>query len=207
MQLQTSGHWTPCCIPQQNSPFPLHMLAQDIPFALQAARAQFQTKRPAAAAQPAPAAENEMEDLFFSQPADLPGSPADSNSTSSSDSSTSSDSNSSAEEGQSNAVASAPPAPFHPLPVPAVAMARQTQAPPGQQPQRSQAVQGAVAPGLQKKQQTLPPVRMSPGNRGGSQDEGMADGQLFPPEESAYSDEDEDMAAVCRCSDDEFEEI
>ena len=68
-------------------------------------------------------------------------------------------------------------------------------------------MQGAVAPELQKKQQTLLPVRMSAGNRGGSQDEEMADGQQFLPEESAYSDEDEDMAAVCRCSDDEFEEI
>ena len=176
-------------------------------FCLQAARTQPQTKRPAEAAQPAPEAENEMEDLFFSQPADLPGSPADSNSTSSSDSSTSSDSNSSANEGQINTGASAPPGPSHPLPVPAVATARQIQGPPGQQPHRPQAVQGAMAPELQTKQPALPPVRMSPGSRGASQDEEMADGQPFLPEETAYSDEDEDMAAVCRCSDDEFEKI
>ena len=144
-----------------------------------------------------------LQDLFFSQPADMPGSPVDSNSTSSSDSSTSSDSNSSADEGRDTTAASAPPAISHPLPV---ATAQQTQAPPGQKPQRSHAVQSAVAPELQNKQ-TVPLVRMSPVIRGGSQDEEMADGQLFLPEDSAFSDEDEDMAAVCRCSDDEFEEI
>ena len=63
-----------------------------------------------------------------------------------------------------------------------------------------------MAPELQNKQ-TVPLVRMSPVIRRGSQDEEMADGQLFLPEDSAFSDEDEDMAAVCRCSDDEFEEI